>query len=40
MGRWKEGIAACEKALAISPDYTLARNNLKWAKNEMAKKAQ
>ena len=31
MSQWKEAIEACEKALALAPDFELASNNLKVA---------
>lgn len=34
---WEEQMKYCEKALAISPDFSLAINNLAWAKDELAK---
>ena len=37
MSKWQEQKAACEKALAINPTFTLARNNLNWANSEIAK---
>jgi tetratricopeptide (TPR) repeat protein len=33
---WDEGIAACDRALEIAPDYALAQNNRAWAINEKA----
>jgi tetratricopeptide (TPR) repeat protein len=38
MAKWNEEITCCEKALAINPDYTLARNNLAWAKSQLNNK--
>ena len=33
LAEWDRAIDACEKALAISPNHRLARNNLRWARN-------
>lgn len=35
MKKWNLGAEACKKALEINPDYQLAKNNLKWAKNNI-----
>ncbi len=35
--KWDEAIEACEKALAIKPDFPLAKGNLNWAKGGKAK---
>jgi tetratricopeptide (TPR) repeat protein len=35
MGQWADAVAAAEQALAIKPDFALARNNLAWAKAQM-----
>jgi tetratricopeptide (TPR) repeat protein len=37
---WLSGIEACENAVAIAPDYRLAKNNLKWATSQWAKAVQ
>jgi len=37
MGKWEEGAKACEEALKIQPDYSLAQGNLNWAKQNMKK---
>lgn len=29
--RWDEAIAAAEKAIALKPDFQLAKNNLAWS---------
>lgn len=34
------GIADCERALRIDPGFQLAKNNLKWAQDELAKTQQ
>ena len=34
---WEEQIIYCEKALAVDPNFELAKNNLAWAKAELAK---
>lgn len=33
LGQWQEAIPACEKALAINPDFASARNNLAFARS-------
>ena len=35
LGRYEEAKAACEKALKLSPDFELAKNNLKLANNKL-----
>ena len=37
MGKWIEQKTYCEKALVINPNFALAKNNLKWALDELAK---
>ena len=37
LSNWAQGKANCEKALAIDPNFGLARNNLNWAVSELAK---
>ena len=34
MQRWDEAIAAAQKAVAMQPDFQLAKNNLAWAKQQ------
>jgi tetratricopeptide (TPR) repeat protein len=36
LGRWDRAIDACQKAIAINPANTLARNNLDWATRRKA----
>jgi len=31
LGRYEEGIKACQEALRIDPDFQLAKGNLNWA---------
>jgi tetratricopeptide (TPR) repeat protein len=31
MRRWDDAIAAAQKAIALKPDFQLARNNLAWS---------
>ena len=38
MKNWKAAARACEKALEINPKFERARNNLKWAEDEMSSK--
>lgn len=38
LNMWDEEIAACEKALAINPNFDLAKRNLNWAKQMKSKK--
>jgi tetratricopeptide (TPR) repeat protein len=33
---WDEAIAACQRAVAIDPNFELARNNLDWARSQRA----
>lgn len=35
--RYEQAVKACEKALAIDPIFSLARNNLAWAREQRAK---
>jgi tetratricopeptide (TPR) repeat protein len=35
--RYDEGIEACRNALVLKPDFALARNNLAWARAQLAK---
>lgn len=35
VGQYHEAVKAFEAALAINPDYTLARNNLKWVQDKL-----
>lgn len=35
--KWELGATACEKAIAINPDFQLAKNNLNWAKSNLSK---
>jgi tetratricopeptide (TPR) repeat protein len=37
LGNWASAADACEQALAITPDYPLARNNLAFAKARLSK---
>ncbi len=37
IGEHKKALEACEKALEISPDFQLAKNNLNWVKQELEK---
>ncbi len=36
--QWKLGAEACAKAIEINPDFQLAKNNLKWAENNIPNK--
>lgn len=38
MGKFKDGEAACKRALEIDPEYQLAKNNLQWSLNGLAGK--
>jgi tetratricopeptide (TPR) repeat protein len=38
LGMWDEEIVACEKALAINPNFDLAKRNLSWAKQMKSKR--
>lgn len=38
--RYDDAIAALQKAIALDPTLTLARNNLAWAQQEKAKRAK
>jgi tetratricopeptide (TPR) repeat protein len=31
IGKWDQAIAAAQKAVALKPDFQLAKNNLAWA---------
>lgn len=35
--RYDDAVAACNAALALKPDFQLAKNNLRWALDERAK---
>jgi|GEM_PF-2759525 len=35
LGQYKEGAAACQRALEIDPEYQLAKNNLQWAQQAL-----
>ncbi len=35
--RYDEAIAECQRAIALRPDFALAKNNLRWAETEKAK---
>lgn len=37
LGRWREAIAALEAALRLKPEFAIARNNLRWAQEEIQK---
>jgi len=34
MHQWDEAIAAAQKAIALKPDFQLAKNNLAWSLQE------
>jgi len=36
MHRWDAAIAAAKKAIALSPDFQLAKNNLAWSISQKA----
>jgi hypothetical protein len=36
LGRFEDAIEACKIALVLSPDFTLAKNNLRWAQSQLA----
>lgn len=35
--QYQEGIKACKKALRLDPNFDLAKNNIEWAKSELAR---
>jgi tetratricopeptide (TPR) repeat protein len=37
LGRYGDAITACNKALALRPDFPLARRNLAWAQSQLSK---
>jgi tetratricopeptide (TPR) repeat protein len=37
LGRYAEAVTACQMALTLDPGFTLARNNLQWARTQLAK---
>lgn len=37
LGRWDQAIAAAQRAIALRPDFQLARNNLAWSQQQKAK---
>lgn len=40
LGQWQDAIQACSKALELEPDFSLARNNMKWAKQMLRTEGQ
>ena len=40
LNKWPEEIEACKRALALDPGMVLAKNNLAWAKAQLAKTGQ